>query len=42
MYAAESVSSDEEFTFSDQDEGSVGVSTDRYETLVSSTDNYIQ
>ena len=37
MHAAVSVSSNEEFTFSDQDKGSIGVSTGRYEPLVSST-----
>ena len=37
MHAAVSVSSKEEFTFSEQDEGSTGVSTGHYEPLVSST-----
>ena len=31
----DSVSSDEEFTFSDEDEGSIGVASEHYETLVS-------
>ena len=34
VYTADSVSSDEEFAFSDEDE-EVGVATDHYETLVS-------
>lgn len=35
IHIADSVSSDEDFTFSDDDEGSIGVAVEHYETLVS-------
>ena len=35
VHVVDSVSSDEEFTFSDDDEGNIGVAVEHYETLVS-------